>query len=394
MFYIPNYLGHADNYIQANPPVTPTHIVPEWYFLPFYAILRAIPNKLLGVIALFGSIAVLAFLPWLDTSRVRSARYRPLYRQFFWMFVLVCDRARLSRLAAAGRRLRDRGAHPDGLLLRHFLIILPLLGLFETPKPLPNSISEAVLRLEREGLEALNAHRGIVLADGARRRRFRGRRRRLPPQEAAATPPQQTLVVRRPVRQLRSRRSCSAASRSTARSAQTCHGLQLLSFRNLADPGGPGFTEAQVDGARGRVQGQGRTERPGRDVRAPRPAGRPLPAAVAERASCPRRLAALPPDLSVLAKARSYERGFPWFVFDMLHAVPGAGRRLHRGAAQRLRGRRRRRACSCRRARMYNKYFPGHAHRDAAAAHATAASTTPTARRRRSTNMPRTSPPS
>src|SRR5437870_2683760 len=70
VFYVPNYLGHADNYIQANPGVTPTHIVPEWYYLPFYAILRSIPNKLAGVIAMFGSILVLAFLPWLDTSRV------------------------------------------------------------------------------------------------------------------------------------------------------------------------------------------------------------------------------------------------------------------------------------------------------------------------------------
>ena len=73
VFYIPNYLGHADNYIPANPGVTPTHIVPEWYYLPFYAILRSIPNKLAGVLAMFGSILVLAFLPWLDTSRVKSA---------------------------------------------------------------------------------------------------------------------------------------------------------------------------------------------------------------------------------------------------------------------------------------------------------------------------------
>src|SRR4029450_13341716 len=89
VFYMPNYLGHADNYIPANPAVTPSHIVPEWYYLPFSAILRAIPTKLLGVIALGSSIAILAFLPWLDTSRVRSANYRPLYRQFFWIIVLV-----------------------------------------------------------------------------------------------------------------------------------------------------------------------------------------------------------------------------------------------------------------------------------------------------------------
>src|SRR5207253_6840161 len=78
VFYVPNYLGHADNYIPANPAVTPTHIVPEWYYLPFYAILRAIPNKLMGVGALGASIIILGFLPWLDTSKVRSANYRPL----------------------------------------------------------------------------------------------------------------------------------------------------------------------------------------------------------------------------------------------------------------------------------------------------------------------------
>src|SRR5687768_15475474 len=88
VFYHPNYLGHADNYIEANPMVTPAHIVPEWYFLPFYAILRAIPNKLGGVIAMFGSVFVLFLVPWLDTSRVRSTNYRPLYRQFYWLLII------------------------------------------------------------------------------------------------------------------------------------------------------------------------------------------------------------------------------------------------------------------------------------------------------------------
>src|SRR5271168_3034664 len=72
----------------ANPGQTPTHIVPEWYYLPFYAILRAIPSKLFGVCALGGSILILAFMPWLDTSSVRSANYRPLYRQFLFIFFL------------------------------------------------------------------------------------------------------------------------------------------------------------------------------------------------------------------------------------------------------------------------------------------------------------------
>ena len=145
IFYVPNYLGHADNYIDANPLVTPAHIVPEWYFLPFYAILRAIPSKLGGVMAMFGSIAVLAFLPWLDTSRVRSAAYRPVYRVFFWVFV------------ASGIGLGYLGAMPaeggyvtasrilTAYYFGFFLIILPLLGLFETTKPLPASIADSVL---------------------------------------------------------------------------------------------------------------------------------------------------------------------------------------------------------------------------------------------------------
>lgn len=145
VFYIPNYLGHADNYIEANSLVTPAHIVPEWYFLPFYAILRAIPDKLGGVIAMFGAIAVLFVLPWLDTSKVKSATYRPLYRQFFWIFVVVClllgwlgskpaegVYVILSRIATA-------------YYFAHFLVILPLLGLFEKTKPVPASITDAVL---------------------------------------------------------------------------------------------------------------------------------------------------------------------------------------------------------------------------------------------------------
>jgi quinol-cytochrome oxidoreductase complex cytochrome b subunit len=146
VFYTPNYLGHSDNYIPANPLQTPPHIVPEWYFLPYYAILRAIPNKLLGVVALFGSIAVLFIVPWLDTSKVRSARYRPLYRQFFWLLVIT-----VIGLGYLGSK------PPEGVYVlaariltiyyfAHFFVVLPLLGFIETPKPLPSSISEAVLK--------------------------------------------------------------------------------------------------------------------------------------------------------------------------------------------------------------------------------------------------------
>ncbi|MFT0890795.1 cytochrome b [Pseudochelatococcus sp. G4_1912] len=145
VFYTPNFLGHADNYIEANPLVTPSHIVPEWYFLPFYAILRAIPSKLGGVIAMFGSIAVLAFLPWLDTSKVRSAVYRPLYKQLFWVFAIVAvGLGYLGAMPAEGGYV-IASRILTAYYFAHFLIILPLLGLLEKPKPVPNSISEAVL---------------------------------------------------------------------------------------------------------------------------------------------------------------------------------------------------------------------------------------------------------
>lgn len=143
VFFHPNSLGHPDNYIPANPMVTPAHIVPEWYFLPFYAILRAIPDKLLGVLAMFASILILAFLPWLDRSKVRSATYRPMFKIAFWVFVLD------------GLLLGYCGAKPaEGvyvILSRiaafyyffHFLVLVPYLSRIERTKPLPESISAA-----------------------------------------------------------------------------------------------------------------------------------------------------------------------------------------------------------------------------------------------------------
>lgn len=145
-FFAPDYLGHPDNYIPADPLVTPEHIVPEWYFLPFYAILRAVPDKLGGVIAMFGAIAVLFILPWLDTSRVRSSTFRPIYKWF--MLVLVVDVVVLGFC----------GANPPAgfwiplsqvatlYYFFHFLILLPVLGKIERPLPMPPSIADAVLK--------------------------------------------------------------------------------------------------------------------------------------------------------------------------------------------------------------------------------------------------------
>ncbi|PXA84168.1 cytochrome b [Nostoc sp. 3335mG] len=152
LFFAPNALGHPDNYIPANPLSTPAHIVPEWYFLPFYAILKSftgnflgIAAKLWGVMAMFGSILLLFFLPWIDRSPIRSATYRPMYKWFFW--VLVADVLFLGYLGQAE-------VTPTVVLLSqlcagyyfsHFLIIIPMLSKFEKPLPLPNSITEAVL---------------------------------------------------------------------------------------------------------------------------------------------------------------------------------------------------------------------------------------------------------
>jgi ubiquinol-cytochrome c reductase cytochrome b/c1 subunit len=145
VFYAPDYLGHAINYERANPLVTPAHIVPEWYFLPFYAILRAVPDKLLGVIAMFGSILVLFFLPWLDTSKVRSGRFRPLFRQFFWLFVACCFVLGVVGANPPEGHWITIGQIATAYYFAHFLIVLPLLGLLEKPNPVPASITEAVL---------------------------------------------------------------------------------------------------------------------------------------------------------------------------------------------------------------------------------------------------------
>jgi ubiquinol-cytochrome c reductase cytochrome b subunit len=145
VFYVPNFLGHPDNYIPANELVTPAHIVPEWYFLPFYAILRSIPNEIGGVIAFAAAVLVLFFVPWLDRSKVRSARYRPVYRQFFWILVVAC-----IGLGYLGSQEADGGYLIASRILTayyfaHFLIIMPLVSIYEKPKPVPESISEPVL---------------------------------------------------------------------------------------------------------------------------------------------------------------------------------------------------------------------------------------------------------
>jgi quinol-cytochrome oxidoreductase complex cytochrome b subunit len=151
IFYEPAALLNPDNSIPANPGVTPAHIVPEWYLLPYYAILRAIPNKVLGVLAMFGSLFVLFALPWLDTSPTRSARFRPIFEVGFWLFVSDC-----LVLTLAGAK------PPEGMWLvasrlgaayyfLHFLWLVPLIGWLERPRPLAVSISQNIVARSKRG---------------------------------------------------------------------------------------------------------------------------------------------------------------------------------------------------------------------------------------------------
>ncbi|MEL7199924.1 MAG: cytochrome b/b6 [Pseudomonadota bacterium] len=159
VFFAPNVLGHPDNYIEANPLSTPANIVPEWYFLPFYAILRAftgdltipftgivlIEAKLLGVIAMFGSILVWFILPWLDKSPVRSGSYRPMFKKFFWVLVVTMLVLTYCGGAPAAEPYVLISQIATFYYFMHFLVILPIVSQIEIPKPLPFSITESVL---------------------------------------------------------------------------------------------------------------------------------------------------------------------------------------------------------------------------------------------------------
>lgn len=152
VFFMPNALGHPDNYIPANALQTPAHIVPEWYFWPFYAILRAftqdfffMPAKLLGVLAMFSAILVWFLMPWLDRSPVRSTSFRPLFKKFYWL--LVVDVLVLGYCGGSPAEEPYVIVSQIAALyyFAHFFIVLPLVSSFEKPLPLPFSITEAVL---------------------------------------------------------------------------------------------------------------------------------------------------------------------------------------------------------------------------------------------------------
>ncbi len=358
VFYTPNYLGDPDNYIPANPGVTPAHIVPEWYYLPFYAILRSIPSKLGGVVAMFSAIVVLAFLPWLDGAKVRSSRYRPLAKQFFWIFVVVClllgwlgSKPAEGIYTIASRIL-------TAYYFFHFLILLPILSRIEKARTVPNSIADDVLG-SKSGLKAaasaiaIFAVAGLALIGGANSSRAEDA-------HELAAPPSLKWSFAGPLGKF-DRGQVQRGLKVYKEVCSACHSLNYIAFRNLADAGGPGYSEAQAVAFASEYKiKDGPNDQGDMFDRAGRPADyfpAPFPNEQAARAA---NGGAAPPDLSLIAKARGYDRGFPTFVWDLVTQFqekgpnyvaalltgfedkPPAGFSLPEGS-------------------YYNAYYPGHA---------------------------------
>lgn len=335
VFWAPNFFGEPDNYIPANPMVTPPHIVPEWYYLPFYAILRSftfdlpfLPAKLQGVLAMFSAILILFALPWLDTSKVRSAKFRPLYRQFFWLFL-----ANALVLGYVG------GQPAEGILVKmgqfctayyfaHFLVILPLLGKIEKPKALPASIAQPVVKaavvlavllagLAGFGGEAsASDHGGPALKKPATAFSWEGL---FGQYDQAALKRGWTVF----------HDVCS-----------NCHSMKLVSYRNLADVGLTA-DEIKTVAAEKEVPDEPNDEGVVNN-RPARASDRIVPPFANDKAAAAANGGALPPDLSLMAKARN---NGPYYVYSLLLGYEDAAPEGH----------------PIPEGKFYNHYFPGNA---------------------------------
>jgi len=337
IFFLPNFLGHPDNYTPANPMVTPPHIVPEWYFLPFYAILRAIPDKLMGVVAMFASIAVLLALPWLDTSKVRSNVYRPINRILFWILVVDC-----ILLGWCGAK------PPEGIWVilsrvgtlyyfGYFLVALPLLGRFEKTLPVPETIAEAIrLKHERKAhSKAAPAAVASLLFAAALMVGLAGPARasgggvELPHHSW----PQNSIFGR--IDQAAAKRGLQIYREICS----GCHSLRLVPFRALA---GIGFSEDEIKAIAAEYTIKDGPDKDGAMFDRPgRPADRfpsPFPNDNAARAA---NNGALPPDLSLIIKARGGQEDYVTALLTGYEDEPPHDVVLPEGA-------------------FYNHFFPGH----------------------------------
>jgi ubiquinol-cytochrome c reductase cytochrome b/c1 subunit len=303
IFFNPNFFGEPDNYIPANPLVTPAHIVPEWYFLPFYAILRSIPNKLFGVICMFGAVLILFFLPWLDRSPVRSATFRPLFKWVFWSFVVDCIILGCVGGHAPDHIYQSLGGLSNQLLgqlttlyyFAFFCVLLPLLGMYEKPLPLPTSLSEGRGRKKVSTLLLICflGSSGPLFGNGAlplahQKWSFQG-----PFGTYDRADLQHGFQIYKQV--------CAA-----------CHGLKHLKFRDLA---GLGYSPDEVKAIAAEYKVSALNEE-GEEVEKPALPTDNIPGPYKnENAARAANNGSLPPDLSLITKARA---GGPNYVYSLL----------------------------------------------------------------------------
>ena len=306
---------------------------------------------------MFSAIIILCFLPWLDSARTRSSKYRPLAKQFFWIFVVVC-----ILLGYLGSQPPEGIYVIAGRILTvcyfaYFLIVLPLLARIETPRPVPNSIADDVLAKSKGRVATVaSVVLALVVAGGL----FAGSTQNAKAEEGGNAPPAQEWSFSGPLGKY-DRGSLQRGLKVYKEVCSACHGLNYIAFRNLADAGGPGYSEAQAAALASEYKikdgpnDQGEMfERPGR------PADyfpAPFPNEQAARAA---NGGAAPPDLSLITKARSYKRGFPQFVFDFFTQYQEQGPdyvdAVLQGFEDKVPA-----GVTIPEGSYYNKYFPGHA---------------------------------
>jgi len=349
VFFAPNVLGHPDNYIPANPMQTPAHIVPEWYFLPFYAILRAVPDlaipftkiilieaKLGGVLCMFGAIAVLFILPWLDRSPIRSSVFRPWYRKS--MFILVIC---FVLLGCAGYNPPDANlslfGHDTGIgwvwiarlaaiyYFAHFLVIVPLLSTREPRPQLPPSIHEAVLAKKSAKIAVIALLALFIAAPHARA------------EEGEAHAPKQQWSFEGPFGTY-DRASVQRGYQVYKQVCSACHSMNYLAYRNLVDIG---LNELQVKALAAEVQVKDGPNDDGEMFERPGLPSDHFKAPFAnEKAARAANGGAYPPDLSLMVKARHDGANY---VYGILTGFEEPPKDFKMNAGM-----------------HYNKYFAGH----------------------------------
>ncbi len=326
VFFAPNFFGNPDNYQPANPLVTPVDIVPEWYLLPFYAMLRSIPNKLIGVLVMGGALVSLVFIPWLDTSRVRSNRFRPLMKQFFWVFLLDC-----VLLGYCGSQGVDAVKFGVPLVLAariatayyfaYFWLLMPIIGLIETPKKLPASIAQSVLGDKAAAAASEKAH-AQTSSLGAAFGLMTAAASAQAVDTKAEAPKDVSFSFEGPFGKF-DQGALQRGFQVYKEVCSACHALNHVAFHNLDEEGGPGFTEPQAKAIAAGYKVPADPNDKGEIMddkgnRLMRPAiladyfPAPFPNEEAARAN---NSGALPPDLSMVVKARE---GGPQYVYSII----------------------------------------------------------------------------